>query len=476
MEKNVQFRVQTPKEDESEVDIDVVSSSEGSESDEIPEEISDSCDVVTPQKEKAHTPIREIRSILSSKDKRKKSGSAKKHVRIRHQNIESKPGESSDFFSRRISTSEERFVREIDAYQHEDTKTISHKNEYGFLEGSNKLTDEQIMRMTGSSFIKKQIDKRVKGKDKSDKKTQYVRIKKWQRMLETYPYKGGKKKDTYKVHSKLKSRARKGIPDSFRGTAWKTLACIEEVKEENSSVTYFDLFNEESKKDIDSIMKDISRTFPNHCFFKKKFGRGQKALFNVLRAIANYVKESGYVQGMGYISAILLMYIPEEEAFWTMASILSKYDHIKYFKPKMPGLWETFYVFQKLMKKKLPKVHDHLRNLNLCPSMYASQWFMTLCSVGFPYECTIRIFDCFLTEGPKVLYRVALYILKENEEELLLSEIEDVFAIVKIFIKNMTEDDIEKVHHIDIRTKKIQKYEQEYHSNPDKDILEFVKV
>mmetsp|Transcript_16525 Transcript_16525/g.16211 ORF Transcript_16525/g.16211 Transcript_16525/m.16211 type:complete len:97 (+) Transcript_16525:189-479(+) len=96
---------------------------------------------------------------------------------------------------------------------------------------------------------------------------------------------------------------------------------------------------------------------------------------------------------MGYISAILLMYIPEEEAFWTMASILSKYDHIKYFKPKMPGLWETFYVFQKLMKKKLPKVHDHLRNLNLCPSMYASQWFMTLCSVGFPYECTIRIFD-----------------------------------------------------------------------------------
>ena len=138
----------------------------------------------------------------------------------------------------------------------------------------------------------------------------------------------------------------------------------------------------------------------------------------------------------------------EEEAFWTMATILTEYDHAKFFIPSMPGLWETFYVYQKLLKDKLPKLHSHLTDINLCPSMYASQWFMTLFSVGFPFECTVRVYDCFLTEGTKILYRVALYIMKENEDDLLAGGMEEVFAIIKMFINNMNDGDLDKVHHI----------------------------
>lgn len=58
-------------------------------------------------------------------------------------------------------------------------------------------------------------------------------------MLEDYPE---------KVHAKIKSRARKGIPDAFRGTAWKTLAWIQEIKEENKDVNYYDLVKEKGKK------------------------------------------------------------------------------------------------------------------------------------------------------------------------------------------------------------------------------------
>jgi len=89
---------------------------------------------------------------------------------------------------------------------------------------------------------------------------------------------------------------------------------------------------------------------------------------------------------MGYISAILLMYMSEEDAFWTMQSLLTKYELSRYFLPAMPGLWESFYIFQKLLKDKIPKLHNHFTRINLCPSMYASQWFMTIFTVGFPYE------------------------------------------------------------------------------------------
>jgi len=191
-------------------------------------------------------------------------------------------------------------------------------------------------------------------------------------MLEDYPK---------KIHPKLKSRARKGIPDSFRGTAWKSLACIEQMKMEHDTLDYKAIIQETGNDkgagfypitrlltvfvDIDSIMKDINRTFPKHSFFHERLGKGQKSLFNVLKAISMYHNKSGYVQGMGYITACLLIYMNEEDAFWTMVSILERSKHSKYFDKGMPGLWQSFYVFQKLLRDKAPKVHKHMTSLNL---------------------------------------------------------------------------------------------------------------
>jgi hypothetical protein len=41
--------------------------------------------------------------------------------------------------------------------------------------------------------------------------------------------------------------------------------------------------------------------------------------FAVVHACAVQV---GYVQGMGFVSAILLMYMSEEAAFWTLVALL----------------------------------------------------------------------------------------------------------------------------------------------------------
>lgn len=146
---------------------------------------------------------------------------------------------------------------------------------------------------------------------------------------------------------------------------------------------------------------------------------------------------------MSYITAVLLMYMEkEEDAFWTAASILTKYEHKKYFMPGMPGLFQSFYVFDKLLKDQLPKVHAHFDNLNLSPEMYASQWFMTIFTIGVNYESTVRIYDAFMTEGPKILYRVGLYIMKANEVFILRGGMEELFAIIKIFLKDVDEDEL----------------------------------
>ena len=114
-----------------------------------------------------------------------------------------------------------------------------------------------------------------------------------------------------KKNSKIKNRGRKGIPDPIRGYSWQVLSqSQEQYLGKDKSILFQNLLEQEGeKKCIISIFKDVSRTFPRHVFFKERFGVGQKSLFNVLKAISIQVNDAGYVQGMGYMVAVLLTYM-----------------------------------------------------------------------------------------------------------------------------------------------------------------------
>ena len=76
----------------------------------------------------------------------------------------------------------------------------------------------------------------------------------------------------------------------------------------------------------ETISRDIDRTFPRHSLFAKPGGKGQRKLFNVLRAYSLYDPEDqggvSYCQGMGFITAMLLSYTGEEDAFWILVSLM----------------------------------------------------------------------------------------------------------------------------------------------------------
>lgn len=168
------------------------------------------------------------------------------------------------------------------------------------------------------------------------------------------------------------------------------------------------------QKTIISIFKDVSRTFPKHIFFRERFGVGQKALFCVLKALSIAEPETSYVQGMGYMAAVLLTYMDMEDAFCCMVGLLKTYNMRDMYLPKMPGLQKAFYVHLSLMKKYLPKLNTHLLNSKYEPSMYLSQWFMTIFALNYPFDLVVRIWDIFMIEGKKILYRIALALFKLN--------------------------------------------------------------
>ena len=62
--------------------------------------------------------------------------------------------------------------------------------------------------------------------------------------------------------------------------------------------------------------------------------------------------------------------------------------------------------------------------------MYAQPWFLTLYSGFFKLELVSRIWDIFLVEGKKTIFRIALAILKLNEDELMRADQCRVYTVL----------------------------------------------
>ena len=59
-----------------------------------------------------------------------------------------------------------------------------------------------------------------------------------------------------------------------------------------------------------------------HIFFRGNSSRGPESLTRVLRAYAQYDRAIGYTQGMSQFAAVLLLYMSEEDAFWTFTTLM----------------------------------------------------------------------------------------------------------------------------------------------------------
>ena len=170
------------------------------------------------------------------------------------------------------------------------------------------------------------------------------------------------------------------------------------------------------------IIRDISRTFPGHVYYKQRHGPGQRSLFNVLKAYAVYDRDLGYTQGMGFVAGLLLLYMSEEDAFWTLVALMKGKVHTPMeglYLPGLPLIQQYLFQFDKCVGALLPRLYAHFQAECIHPSMYASQWFVTVFAYSFPFDFVLRVWDIFLLEGMKIVFRVGLAILQLRQEELL---------------------------------------------------------
>lgn len=64
----------------------------------------------------------------------------------------------------------------------------------------------------------------------------------------------------------------------------------------------------------------------------------------------------------------------------------------------LPLVQQYLYQFEKLVLEQMPQLGQHFIEEMINPSMYASQWFITVFSYSFPFHLTLRVWDVFLYE------------------------------------------------------------------------------
>ncbi|KAM3325292.1 TBC1 domain family member 8B isoform X2 [Capsicum chacoense] len=225
-----------------------------------------------------------------------------------------------------------------------------------------------------------------------------------------------------------------GVPRDLRGEVWQAFVGVRARRLERY---YFDLLDPESdtgdgqERDGSSlaeenkqrskesvhvpeklrkqIEKDLPRTFPGHPALDEK---GRNSLRRLLIAYARHNPDVGYCQAMNFFAGILLLMMPEENAFWALVGLIDEYFGGCYSQEMIESQVDQL-VFEELVRERFPKLVYHLEYLGMQVAWISGPWFLSIFVNVLPWESVLRVWDVLLFEGNRVmLFRTALALME----------------------------------------------------------------
>lgn len=223
----------------------------------------------------------------------------------------------------------------------------------------------------------------------------------------------------------LESLVRGGVPMALRGELWQAFVGVRTRKIDGY---YQSLLNADDSNATEKepnglhesipkkpekwklqIEKDLPRTFPGHPALDED---GRNALRRILTAYARHNPSVGYCQAMNFFAGLLLLLMPEENAFWAFLGIIDDYFD-GYYSEEMIESQVDQLVFEEIVRERFPKLVNHLDYLGVEVAWITGAWFLSIFINMLPWESVLRVWDVLLFDGNRVmLFRTALSLLE----------------------------------------------------------------
>jgi len=233
--------------------------------------------------------------------------------------------------------------------------------------------------------------------------------------------------------------------NGHRGILWQKLSKAYDMRMNNPGL-YQKLLATPTlyKKNIDA---DIRRSFPN-TEIQQKIDKPEKlaSLYNVLHAYSVLDKNVSYCQGMNYIVAVLLIYMEEEAAFWTLVNMMFYYGLAWLYRDDVAILANYIMMFDALAKQKYPEIVAHLEEQMFIPNSYITEWFTTLYVYRLPLKTVARVWDYFFLFGQETLFKIGLAIIASSTD-LLEVQAEHIIPKMRQKLANLTASELIPLAH-----------------------------
>ena len=277
--------------------------------------------------------------------------------------------------------------------------------------------------------------------------------------------------------AKVQRFVRKGVPPAWRGAAWFHYAGGHDflwahpghyaalvLKAQTAAL---------APADKEAIERDLHRTFPDNIHFKPDPPPSPSssssssssapdempllsALRRVLAAFAVDHPRIGYCQSLNFVAGLLLLFLPEEKAFWLLHIITTQYlpgTHDLSLEGANVDVWALMLALRDAAPATWAAIgggdgDDDDDAPNSAPpaaqgghrpstkpppvSLCTTSWFMSLFIGTLPPESVLRVWDVLFYDGAKTLFRVALAVFRLGEPALrAVSDPVEAFPVVQ---------------------------------------------
>ncbi|KAM9356801.1 TBC1 domain family member 2A [Symphorus nematophorus] len=243
----------------------------------------------------------------------------------------------------------------------------------------------------------------------------------------------------------LKGLLRGGVPQEYRPRLWTWMvrARTRTIREQHPQ-RYQELCEKSRTSPHPAsrqIQLDLHRTLTTNQHFSSPSSPALQQLRRVLLAFSWQNPAIGYCQGLNRVAAIALLVLQsEEDAFWCLVAVVETIMPQDYYTKNLVASQADQWVLKDFLSEKLPRLASHFEENAIDVSLITFNWFLVVFVESLPSDILLLLWDAFLYEGTKVMFRYALALFKYKEDDILkIHDSVEIYQYLRFFTKTISD-------------------------------------